>query len=368
MKFPPANFLTLVFSILFGAMSLPGSPVRAQQVISNPGDEAGLYAAAKREGTVVWYGGAPPEPMKRMAAIFEQKYPGVRVEILRIVGVAQYQRFMMETEAKQYIADVLHVGDEPSMEDLVEHHHVVNWKVPTYDRVPEDARIKTNAYASYIVDQAIGYNPNKVTPEEVKILAASWKGILDPRFKGRIALSPQKAGATIALMQMFMESKYKGQFGLNYLKAVVAQKPVLYADVVVPADRVIAGEQDIVFGTSEGGLYSQWDSGAPIRWVHPKPTPAFGNTWFGVSAYAPHPNAARLFLNWAMSDDGAQAVQTGYGGIPLLKGVVDQRPVTKEPWYDPITDRYVPDWKEWVKTSDRDINIWIDLLKASQLN
>ena len=110
----------------------------------------------------------------------------------------------------------------------------------------------------------------------------------------------------------------------------------------------------------------KWQQGAPIRWVHPKPTVAYGNTWFGISKYAPHPYAARLFLDWVMSDDGAVAVQTKYGGIPTLKGVPDERPVTRQAWYMPITDKYTIDWNRWVADSDKDFAIWVALLKSAR--
>ena len=70
-------------------------------------DEAKLYEAAKQEGTLTWYVGAPLEGMQAIAKVFQEKYPGVNIQMMRMVGVAQYQRFMDETGAKKYIADVL---------------------------------------------------------------------------------------------------------------------------------------------------------------------------------------------------------------------------------------------------------------------
>ena len=74
-----------------GALALAlGSAGAAAQTF--PTDEARLYEAAKKEGKLVWYESAPLEAMKAVAAEFEKKYPGVKVEVLRIVGVAQYQQ------------------------------------------------------------------------------------------------------------------------------------------------------------------------------------------------------------------------------------------------------------------------------------
>jgi iron(III) transport system substrate-binding protein len=306
--------------------ALPGVAVVGVAMAQNspgPTDETKLYEAAKKEGTVVWYGGSPPEPMRAMAADFEAKYPGVKVQIIRLIGLAQYQRFMLETQAHQYVAYVLHIGDEPSMVDLINRGYVADWQVPTYDRVPAYARIKDNAYAAWINDVNVAYNPNSVTPDEVKLFAHDWHGLLDPRFKGRLAVTDQPCGTCFALIQMFLNSKYKDQFGVKFLQALMAQEPTVYSDVAVPADRVIAGEQDIYVMSGEGVNYSKWLQQAPLQWVHPSPTPAFGNTWFGISKFAPHPNAARLFVDWMMSEDGAKSIQTKYGALNTLSGYAD---------------------------------------------
>ena len=358
-----SSFKTLALATLLSAVGL--NPALSQ-TFPEPTDEAKLYEAAKKEGSVVWYGGAPLEPMRAMADDFMAKYPGVKVEILRLVGVAQYQRFMQETEAKQHIADVLHVGDRPSMDDLVSREHVVSWKVPTYDRIPEDARIGTHSYTAYINDSTIGYNSKNLKPDEIKLLD-DWKGLLDPRFKGRIAISNQYSGSHMGTIQMFLSPKYKDQFGLPFLTALAGQKLKIYNDVTIPVDRVVAGEQDIVIFPTEGSLSAPYLKGAPIRWTHPKPTSAFGNTWFAVSKYAPHPNGARLFLNWVMGDDGAKSVLTKYNGIPVLMGVKDERAVSKEPWYQPITQGVAPDWAAWARGDvERDFAIWDKLMKDAQ--
>src|SRR5262245_21421224 len=192
---------------------------RPLQTLPAPAEQDKLYEGAKREGSLVWYGGAPMEPMQGMADSFSARFPGVKVQIVRIVGVAQYQRYLQETQARQYIADVLHIGDQPSMADLVEQVLIVDWKVPTLARVPADARIRTHAYASYIIDGAIGYNPKKLSAEEVAILGQDWNGVLNPRFKGRIATTNQRSGGQQAAIQMFLDPKFRNRYGLNYLKA-----------------------------------------------------------------------------------------------------------------------------------------------------
>lgn len=331
-----------------------------------PTDEAALYEAAKKEGRLVWYESAPLEPMRAIAAAFEKKYPGVKVEVLRIVGVQQYQRFMQETEAKQHMVDVLQLSDQPSMMALADEGHLSNWKVPTHDRFPDEYRLKDQAYAGYVTDVAIVYNVNKLTAEEVKMLG-DWKAILDPRFKGRFAATTMHCGVCYAGVNLFMDPKYKDKFGgAEFLRQIAAQKPAIYSEVLVGLDRVIAGENDFTFWTWESAALTKFKEGAPIRWIHPRPTPIFANTWQGVSKYAPHPNAARLFQNWSLSEEGQKDLQSLYGAITTIKGLPDTRPITKEPWYDPIVEPYVVDFKRWDKEYAKDMEMWHKILQSSK--
>ena len=330
-----------------------------------PQDEAKLYEPAKKEGKLVWYESAPLEAMKAVAAEFEKKYPGVKVEILRIVGVQQYQRFMQEVQAKQHAADVLHISDFPSMDELIREGHIAEWRVPTHDRMPEQFRIQSHAYANYTTDNAIIYNVNKLNPEEVKLLASSWKAVLDPRFKGRFAVTSMKCGACYAGIHMFLDPKFSKEFGPDFLTKIAEQKPAVYGEVLVGLDRVIAGEHDFTFWTWEGIGITHWQKGAPIRWIRPAPTPEFGNSWQAVSKYAPRPHAARLFQNWSMGEEGTIAMQLKYGSRTVLNGIADQRAVTKEAWYEPIKQPYNVDFKRWATNYNKDMDLWIKTLKQS---
>lgn len=330
-----------------------------------PTDEAKLYEAAKKEGKVVWYLSAPLEAMRAVAGEFEKKYPGVKVEVLRIVGVQQYQRFMQEVQAKQHAADILHISDYPSMEDLIAQGHVADWRVPTHDRIPDQFRIRNHAYANYTTDNAIIYNVNKLKPDEVKLLESSWKAILDPRFRGRFAVTSMKCGACYAGIHMFLDPKFANEFGPDFLKKVAEQKPAVYGEVLVGLDRVIAGEHDFTFWTWEGIGITHWQKGAPIRWIRPAPTPEFGNSWQAVSRYAPRPNAARLFQNWSMSEEGTLALQVKYGSRTVLSGFPDQRAVVKEAWYQPIKQPYNVDFKRWSANYNKDMDLWIRMLREN---
>ena len=360
-----ATLATRTAAAVLGLAAATSCFVVPAEVRTFPTDDAKLYELAKKEGTVVWYGSAPLAPMRLMAGEFEKKYPGLKVEVLRIVGVQQYQRFMQETQARQYIADVLLLSDQPSMVAIIDDGHVAEWKVPTHERFPEQFRMKNHAYATYLTDNAIIYNVKKVTPQEVKILS-DWKGVLDPRFKKRFAVTTMKCGACYAGIHMFLDPKLKSEYGIEFLQKVAAQKPAIYSEVLVALDRVIAGEHDFTYWTWEGIGWTKWQQGAPVRWIHPKPTPLYSNSWQFISKYAPHPHAGRLFQNWVTSEEGTRVLQQIYGAPTVMSGVPDTRPVTKEPWYSPIVEPYTPDMVRWDRDYNRDMDLWARILQRAK--
>lgn len=336
------------------------------QEFPDPSDTDALYKAAKEEGTLVWYTGSSLDVAQALAAAFSEKYPGISVEPLRLPGPKLYQRFNQEITGGRYTVDLMTISDKPSMIKLVEDGHVAKWKVPTADDIVEPARIGDSAYADHEATIAIVYNTNKVTQEEADLLGSDWKAILDPRFKGRFSVTNMKCGTCYAPIHMFLDPQYADRFGEEFMKAIAAQKPAVYSEILVSLDRVIAGEHDFAFWSFEGIAGVKYGEGAPIRWVFPAPTPSYSNTFSGISNYAPHPNAARLFLNWFTSEEGAHQIQKLYSSVSTLKGVSDTRSFVHEPWYQAPTEVYTPDFDRWKANFNADQDKWAEILKAAQ--
>jgi ABC-type Fe3+ transport system substrate-binding protein len=190
--------------------------------------------------------------------------------------------------------------------------------------------------------------------------------VLDPRFKERFAATTAKCGACYAALHMFLDPAMKDRYPPDFLQRIAAQKPAVYSDFLAMVDRVVAGENDFAYWSFESIAATKRAQGAPVRWVYPKPTPSFPSTWMAVSAHAPHPNAARLFLNWAGSEDGANAFQLQYLAATTIKGVPDRRPFTKEDWYKPMTESYRVDFQRWEKSYSADLDKWIRTLQSSR--
>jgi ABC-type Fe3+ transport system substrate-binding protein len=352
--------------IILGFFLLAAPHFAWAQKLPDPSDTATLYANAKQEGgTIVWYLNQPLAPLRLVADAFEKQYPGLHVEMQRGIGAQLMQKFTREADARQSIGDVVQISDPIMMRDLAEGGYLAHWKVPTYDRIPDSYKIGDQAMTIIVTDMAILYNPNRLTAEEVALLQADWRNVLDPRFRQRFAVANTKCGICYAGLSFFLDPTLKATFGADFLLKVAQQKPAIYADSVVAIDRVVAGEQDFLFWFSEGPGVQKFREGAPMRWIEPSPRPSYANAIQGVSATAPHPNAARLFQNWINSDAGAAALEEQYGVRVSLAGVPDTRAEAKLPWFPHPQDYHV-DLSRWEQEYDKDQDLWITLLNRNR--
>ncbi len=342
----------------FMAATIAAGPAAAQDMPA-PGDEAALYERAKAEGSLVWYTGGALDTSQAIAASFEKAYPGVKVEVLRLAGAAQYQRFMEETGAGQNIADILWIGDYPSMQALVADELVAEWRIPTADRFDERYRMGGRAYAFNRVDSVIVYNDRLVSEEEARLLEADWRNILDPRFKGRFATTTAKCGACYVAINLFTDPALSSVYPEDFLEKVGAQGPAVYNDFIAMVDRIVAGENDFAYWSFESIAATKRAQGAPVKWVYPKPTPSFPSTWMAVSGKAPHPAAARLFINWVGSEAGARSIMLDYFGTPTMSGIADERAFASEDWYRGPAELYNVDFNRWIERYDADMARWI---------
>ena len=84
--------------------------------------------------------------------------------------------------------------------------------------------------------------------------------------------------------------------------------------------------------------------GAKIAWTYPDILPATPAVFHFLSAKAPHPSAARLYIAWAMSEDGARATSVDAGRLTTIKVKVPQNPkllaaLKAAKWYKPYPDK-----------------------------
>ncbi len=153
------------------------------------------------------------------------------------------------------------------------------------------------------------YNTKQVNPEELK----SFWDLLSPRFKGKIAIyDPTRPGNETPLRFVY----YHPQLGPEFLRRLVTEmEPTMSRDRRQIADWLASGKFAVVFSTGiSNTIHTAKKQGLPVAAFGPKSFKegtalGAGSGAIGLINKAPHPNAARVAINWLLSREGQIAYQ-----------------------------------------------------------
>jgi len=313
-----------------------------------------LIAAARREGElVILTGSTRSRDHREIFNAFSHKY-GIQVIDTKGSGSHAVTRVLVERSRGMYTADLAMVGPS-SMENLRRggalaplqplfmHPEVVDrshgWRLDQY--VWNDGDRKYVAAYTVMINNNLTdlyYNTDNVSAVELEQLN-SWQDLLAPRWRGRIAviLDPDQQGKVSTLTRLL------DTLGEDWIRRFVLEaKPVLLpGDAYMElADGLARGKYDMAFfvGSADVTLDDMAASGLPVRLLEKqlKEGPAISISG-SIAALdrAPHPNAAKLFVNWYLSREGQQAyhdlVDSDFAQ-PSLRTDVTQGKVRDQRW------------------------------------
>jgi putative spermidine/putrescine transport system substrate-binding protein len=302
------------------------------RALAQAAPDADLIAAAKAEGTLTYYHTTAIDITATWTSAFTKKY-GITTQNVRGPSYPLFDRWLTEERVGQHIADVIQITDTVLIESAHDEGLIGEYTPPSGAGIRPSMKKEGIWYTIFVNAMGIAWNSQKVTPEEDKLLReGGWQALTDPRWTGRMATStPASGGSSYSFVYMFLGGK-RDQFGPAYEAKIAALKPQIYESKSPMYDRVGAGEHAIVDQASQSDMGNLYLKGAPIRWIFPSPTPA-NLTVQAISAHAPHSNAAKLFQEWAASQEG-QAEWFKLSGVASAReDTVDGRKANKGDWY-----------------------------------
>jgi len=288
-------------------------------------DDAGLYAAARKEGVVNWYTGLlQTQIVQPLMTGFEAKYPGVRVEHTGGTDAELLAKIMAEAHAGALHAD-LSLG--PSMGgELLQAGLVAPYLPANAASVPaqyKDPKGLWTAPTLFFIVPAVNTNLVKSGEEPRKL-----EDLLDPKWRGKMAWSGEvstsgQIGFIGAVLNYMGEDK-----GKAYLRKLAAQQVVtIPSNARTVLDKVIAGEYAIALASYNHHSSASKAKGAPVEWLPLEPiVSAMARSM--LLKGAPHPNAAKLLINYLLSPAGQQVFRDA-GYIPSSTSVQPKDPSLK---------------------------------------
>lgn len=282
--------------------------------------DTGVYADVYQEaldegGVVTWYTAFIPDNMEVIEPAFEEQFPGIDMQALRLVGAEMPIRFRSEVEAGAKSADIITTSETGFSKEAMENgwtDEVSTFDLPTYDDFPQEF-VADGQFVTQIAPVRVSYNAELVTdPPE------TWQDLLEPEFQDQMMLvDPRSIVAWLAQYNLLYE-----EFGAEYLEALAAQDYRLVDSAIPASQAMVAGEGLAVFPSLDSVANPMKAEGAPIENATLAPYTGVQNSTM-ISTKAEHPAAARLLAAWLMSEEGQTAVNAGFAASPLsgLEGV-----------------------------------------------
>jgi iron(III) transport system substrate-binding protein len=305
---------------------------------------ADLLTAAAKEGKLVLYTANFLDTEQVVVKRFSERFPGIKIEIVRGPTGQLITRIKTEAAANRMIADVIDISDRPQARAMID--LFAPYAPPNAADYPEIARTGDRLWPRSGNAWTITYNS-----ELVKEPPKTWADLAKPEF-GKLHLGQTVvfAGGGPFNRAMF-ERKVLGE---DYWKKQAALKPTLYPSQAPMVDAMIRGEIAIAPLVTNLAI-PLTAQGAPIKWFFaPEGVPV---TVFcsGIARDASHPNAAKLFMDWALSREG-QALMVELGSFSSLANApmppgVDASAI--KAWYpdEAEVERIFKAWtEEWNKT------------------
>ena len=280
---------------------------------------------AKKEGQLSLYGGQEVTHPEIIAA-FNKEFPFIRVTSASGRAADMLTRIVAERRAEKYLADVTASGPNgprmlylnkmldpiapqlflPDVIDPSKWYGGRHWYAD-----PENKYIFM--FEGTIVTSGLSYNTKLVQSEELK----SYWDLLQPRWKGKILAQDPRGAAPLTPVLILYH-----RLGPEFLRKFYSETDIaLFRDRRQGTNWLALGKYPVCHLCREIDKAQQ--QGLPVVDLAPemlKEGGAIGGGGSSVIALinkAPHPNAARLFINWYLSRQG----QTNWQQVMNVKEV-----------------------------------------------
>lgn len=282
-------------------------------------DLAAIEKAAKAEGMLTtialphdWcgYGG--------VIESFQKKYPDIKVnELNPDAGSADELEAIRANKDNKgpQAPDVIDVGfsfgPAAKKEGLLQ-----PYKVSTWDSIPENVKDPEG----YFYGDYYGVLSFVVNKDLVKAAPEDWADLLKPEYANSVALAGDPRASNQAILGVYAAglsagatgAEAVGQAGLDYFAKM--NKAGNFVPTIGKAGTIAQGATPIVIMWDYNGLSARetLKGNPPVDVIVPKTGVVAGVYVQGISAHAPHPNAAKLWMEHLYSDEGQLGWLKGY--------------------------------------------------------
>ena len=359
MKKALAFLLTGIMALSMAACGGSGSAAPAQPAAgteSSAAADSDLVTAAKEEGTLVVYGSCEEDYLAAACDNFEKLY-GIKVQYQRLsTGEVQSK---IEEEAGNPSGDVWFGGTTDPYNVAAGEGLLEPYEAENASHLISDTYRDADGQWYGIYKGILGFMVNQDELDRMGIEAPQdWADLLDPKYKDLIWLSNYNTAGTAKLVVNTMVQKFGHDEGIKYLVDLDKNIQVYTKSGSGPSKNVGTGECVIGIGFLHDGITQIEDNGyGNISLIIPSSGTSFEIGATAIFKGCKHPNAAKLWIEYALSPDCVElAAQNGSYQFLVIDNA-EQPAVAAEFGLDPdnVMDYDFEDAKENTTTYVEDV-------------
>lgn len=263
--------------------------------------DADTIAKAKTEGEVVFYTSLSSTDSKKVGDAFvaSAKAYGLKITVNRKSSEALVTQFLTEAKAGKVLADVLETGGLDLFQ-AIKAGYIEAWKVPAAADFPADLKDATGLWhAGRLGIETIAWNTSQVKDADAP---KSFEDLADPKWKGKCLIESTDTEVLLGLG----ERKYKDAAKAQDLLTRTMANCTPSSGHTETLDKLIAGQGAVFWGAHAHSTEQKKAAGAPVNYMTTEGVVTIDGP--GVAKGAPHPNAAKVFINWYLSAEGQKVI------------------------------------------------------------
>lgn len=240
-----------------------------------------------------------------LAEHFGKKYPFIQIKHRKFPPATDAYDFF-ENENPELRADVVLRCQQPTIGILLELNYLAridnlpNWEKRS--KIPEQSPYYHNFLGA---PHVIIYNPELVAEKD---LPQSYDDLLDPKWKGKVAMRSPRRGNS----PDFFVSYIRKTRGLDWFVKFAQNKPIITQsgdsvhELVETGSYAIGLSRDLEALTHMRDFQARTGKASKIRVKFLENDRPHQYQLMTMNSKAPHDGAARLFMNWLLSDEARE--------------------------------------------------------------
>ncbi|HON41699.1 MAG TPA: extracellular solute-binding protein [Bacillota bacterium] len=311
------------------------------------GSEHPLLKEAKKEGKAIFY--ANITGVEPVMQAFKSQY-GVSAEYTRVSTAVYVPTVQTEFQAGRLAADVLQ-APIPILQILKDAGVLAKYVSPVSEKYPKWSRDPDGVIQQFGIEAvAIIYNTELVKPQDVP---TTYRDLANPKWRDKIVMpDPITHATTITWLVGLKEHVFSTEAEwMEFLRGLAKNRPMFVASFGPTPGPIETGEKVIGISMPK---YIVTKAPAPLGWAKLNGEPLMGSArGIAVAKNAKRPNAARLFVDFWLSEASSRILAEQVGEWVLYEGI-----------YPPIEGIKKADVIPLRELSDDEIQRWSEVFKT----